>query len=150
MVRFFESTPEFRQWLKNYVGDRMLIEIGCGDCSFIREMHAEGFKKMIGIDPRYYLFDEKIPMDLANCVVAQDAEESNFVTLPNAVIIVCRPCHSGFPDRVCDRIHETSKFLYVGLDHNLDCDLDRPVEMVFNNCGFENENCWEVRHEPRS
>ena len=36
---FFQPTNEFVQWLKEYAGDRVVVEIGCGDGLLIAKMN---------------------------------------------------------------------------------------------------------------
>lgn len=143
-MRFFHPTEAFWEWAEKNIKNDLIIDCGCGDGDLVREMGERGFKCM-GIDPRYSIFNESVPIDLMNRVLIKNAEESSIVQNTKATLLVCRPCHSGFPSLVRDVMRKDSRMFYIGFDKNLFCDLAHPVEKILENAGQDEEELYLVK-----
>lgn len=151
ILRFFTPKPAFLDWLVALHKETNLpvVECGCGAGDLLREIRLRGVPA-IGLDPRYELFrDDVIPEDLRDAILPFSAEDSPAIRVP-AIILVCRPCHTGFPSTVNRRRHPDSLYFYVGLDHNLVLDLNfAPTKLELpDEVGLEGEHVWRVSQLP--
>lgn len=144
-MRFFEPTDEFKFWLKDYAGDRLIVDCGCGDGDLVREMNALGSQAM-GIDPRYAIFDEPIPTDLASCLLPMQAEDTDFINMEDVLLLVCRPCHNGFPFEIAERKNPKTEMIYVGFPKNIINDVGERVmhEIGLGEVGADGERAYVV------
>ena len=121
---FFQPTNEFVQWLKEYAGDRVVVEIGCGDGLLIAKMN-EAEMKCIGVD-LYYPFNIETEIEVPksmNILYGFAGEDCELIKDKRSLIVIARPCHDGFPSRVAKNKAEGVEMLYVGLERNIDEDL---------------------------
>lgn len=144
-MRFFTPLPNFLPWIKAEQAKRKIpvIEAGCGDGDLLREMRAIPIPA-IGVDPRYAWCDERPPEDLLGAIVPMEAHNFSMVKNSPAIILVCRPCHSGFPIEIFDVMHDDSVMYYVGLKHNIDTDTGtiRYKKVLKEPVGKEGEFLW--------
>jgi SAM-dependent methyltransferase len=147
-MRFFTPTPEFWKWLKATVKKHPkmpIIDCGCGYGQLVREMRQAGYPA-IGLDPRFDIFDEKIPLDLVGAIYAMEAEHFPLVRSTPSILFTCRPCHSGFPVHI-NRVRPAgSVFFYIGLEKNLELDMEDGTYRLATKkvVGEEGEKIWEV------
>lgn len=120
-MRFFKPTPHFWDFADRFRG-RSVIEIGCGDGDLVREMEMDGHRIM-GVDPRFSLLDETIPADLSNRILPLGIEDAPELLASDSILLICRPCHTGFPEYVRANMSDHSALFYIGLNKNLDRDL---------------------------
>jgi hypothetical protein len=125
MIRFFEPTDKFLNWLAKYAGKRLVFDVGCGDGHITREL-VKRKVKCLGIDPRYRW--EPVPSRMHNLILPMEAERvSILATTPKSLVLFCRPCHNGFVLNTIRRLHPTTEVLYISKPKNLvvdTCDLD--------------------------
>lgn len=121
MIRFFEPTPTFLDWLAGYARGRIVVDVGCGDGHLVRQLHKRSVKCM-GIDPRYRF--ERVPRDLSSCILPMEGERCTLLkTTPNLLVLFCRPCHSDFVSRTIYILHPTDEVLYISKPCNVSVDL---------------------------
>lgn len=149
-MRFFKPTPSFLEWI-GAEAKRLAMpvaECGCGDGDLLREMIAAGIPAL-GFDPRFVWFDERVPFDLCSRIMTKPAEESPIVHDTPMILLVCRPCHTGFPARINQVRHPKSVLYYVGFEKNLEQDLgDALVSPVMDEpVGEAGEYVWAVKRE---
>lgn len=141
-MRFFVPTQAFWNWLKSEERGT-IIDVGCGDGALLIEMDAHGFK-CLGIDP---MFDSTMHADtwLPNAVIPILAEKCpSIINLPGQTLLICRPCHDGFPGRVATMLRQSPLF-YVGFEKNLERDLGGVVATLeYEKVGMEGECVWRV------
>jgi hypothetical protein len=124
---------------------RMIVDCGCGDGDLVRELRAKDITAM-GVDHRYELLNESIPADLFNAILPICIEDSALIKDKQCVLIVCRPCHSGFPANINEFRADDVPFYYIGFEKNLEDDLHgAPCTLIKENVGEENEHIWEVK-----
>lgn len=119
-MRFFEPDSTFLDWLASYAGKRLVFDVGCGDGDLVLELQAKGVKAM-GIDP-IYLY-QRVPTNLSNCIFPAYAEECGLLRKYPALVLFCRPCHSGFVERTLEVLHRDSEAVYVSKPENVIVDL---------------------------
>lgn len=123
-MRFFTPLPNFMPWLKAETkkNKRPIIDCGCGDGDLLREMRKANLPAL-GVDPRYSWGDERVGIDIMSMVLAMQAEDCCMVRDTPCLLLVCRPCHSGFPINIHRVMAKGSDLYYVGLERNVDQDL---------------------------
>lgn len=146
-MRFFEPLPTFIPWLQSILAETKLplVEIGCGDGDLMLELKAAG-TPCIGVDPKYALFGIPVPDALMASILPWQAEEWKLLSEIPFLMLCCRPCHSGFVERVNAKRHPQSRLFYVGKEANLHLDLARqPTLLLPDPIGKAGEYVWEVR-----
>ncbi len=130
MMKFFEPSSRWLDWMARYAGDRIVFDIGCGAAHITLALQKRGVK-CLGIDPRYRQFD-RMPVQLMSCVLTEDAQHCRLVRdMPKALLLFCRPCHSGFVQETIRAMHTTSEALYISKPKNVAIDLpDLAVRLV--------------------
>lgn len=136
-------------WLKRTCAKHKLPavwEIGSGDGDLLREMRAAGIV-CLGFEPAYLWNGQHIPVDLINCILPREAQDAGPIKETPAIILACRPCHSGFPGQVNAVAHPLSPMFYVGFRKNLAFDLGGAfTSLVFKSpVGLEGEQLFQVR-----
>jgi hypothetical protein len=145
-MRFFNPNKNFWKWAATLDKNKVIIECGCGDGDLVREMRAEKMKA-IGIDPRYSLLNEPLPMELISAIIPMEAERAPLIKTLESNILVCRPCHSGFPREVARIKHAKSDMYYIGFEKNLAIDLrDIKIKQIkkYKQVGQEGELLFKV------
>lgn len=122
----------------------MIVDCGCGDGDLVRELRERDIAT-IGVDHRYDWMNEIISADLVNAILPIGIEDCSLIQNKQCVLIVCRPCHSGFPANINEFRSDDVPFYYIGFEKNLEDDLRcAPCTLIKKNIGEENEHLWEV------
>ena len=122
---FFKPTKKFIIWLKEYKGNRKyVVDIGCGEGLLLHKMNEAGIFAC-GLEP----YDTPIPDPSKNFptpynIVPQKAENSELIRTPNMLLLIARPCHSGFAYRTIKNRNIKNEVLYIGKENNIECDLN--------------------------
>lgn len=121
--RFFIPDGEFKEWIKEYAGDRIIIDVGAGTGEFALEMKEIG-AKMMCIEP-YPLFDvntyDFIKKGIQWWPNPVEESENLIKGLGNKVIFLfARPCHSKFVETCLDFMANESEGLYITLPENVE------------------------------
>lgn len=128
-MRFFYPTPVFWEFMERH-RHRFVVEVGCGDGDLLREMHDAGYRAL-GVDPRFSLFGIPVPTDLRSSILDAEIEHATAATSrPSTLLLVCRPCHSGFPRALREVRHPDSVLAYIGFGKNLDVDMGQDAEVL--------------------
>jgi hypothetical protein len=143
---FFYPNPSFVKFMAELVGDRLLIECGCGVEGLFLQKMLQRKVKAIGIDPMFDPLGETVPPEMVTKIVPVEAETFGIISnLPNTVILTCRPCHNGFPGRINIARNSSSEQYYVGFEDKLMLDLiGAPTELIRKNVGKEKECLYKV------
>lgn len=121
MIRFFNPSAKWIDWLAKYAGDRIVVDVGCGDGHLVQEL-AKRKVKVLGIDPRYIWDDSMSP--LFNMILPMEAQKAPVLrTQANMLVLFCRPCHSGFVQETIDILHPTAEVLYISKPCNVGEDI---------------------------
>lgn len=152
-MRFFTPNEKFFAWLQRVMreGPKVpVIDCGCGDGDLVLELRQRGVPA-IGIDPMFDPLEcaarsQDHAMTLSGAVMAMEAEQCSLVRNVRSILLTCRPCHSGFPQRINVARQKESRFFYIGLSKNVDADLgDEPRRRISRtSVGAEGEHIWEV------
>lgn len=119
-MRFFEPSSRFLDWLAKYAAGRIVIDVGCGEGHIVRALGERGVKAL-GIDPMWEQTPDNV--DLINRIIPLQAENVTCLGMKNALVLFCRPCHSGFVEAAINRVHHTSEVLYISKPTNVVMDL---------------------------
>jgi SAM-dependent methyltransferase len=121
-MKFFEPTNEWLDWLTGYARGRLVFDVGCGEGHVLRALHARRVRA-IGIEPRWEASRENL--DLCNAIIPVEAEDCGALQrCSDALVLFCRPCHSGFVDRVIRKLNPDAEVLYVSKPENVGVDID--------------------------
>lgn len=123
---FFKPDDEFINWIVNYANGRRIIEVGCGNGETLgRLVDAGGFG--YGIEP-FWNFENHVKR-MAEGKEALQVVPMAVQKMPellekadNALILICRPCHSGFHNFCKVIAHPNAEVLYIGLRRNFGID----------------------------
>ncbi len=140
--KFFKPNKNFYNYMLKNFKDKLIYDVGAG-CGHV----AKGLS-MLGM--------AVIALDLIrreetdHPILFRDA--TNYSFSPYSVVMMCRPCHGVFPDHVIVNAAKCSAetILYVGLERNVDQDLDTinldyhgyEFVKVASNVGKDHENIW--------
>ena len=119
-MKFFEPSGDFLDWLAKYAAGRCVYDVGCGEGHITIALQARSVK-CLGID--MFRQDDYIEKGLFNKIIVMDAERCSFLKEREGLIIFCRPCHSGFVERIIQTCHPQSEVLYISKPENLEVDL---------------------------
>lgn len=140
---FFAPEDSFIRWMKTYAGNRLVVDIGCGNGSLVRRLKEVGVK-VLGIDPAFEYTNDNI--DLTSCMMPMEAQNTSLVSSPKipSLFIFCRPCHNGFVEEVVKVIPPEFEILYFSKPENVEVDLPgyKVVEMEVP--GLNVEKCYNV------
>lgn len=121
-LRFFEPNAEMIQWLREYIGKRVPIDVGCGQGDLLIELKKGG----VGIDPFIAIdLNERMDMLQRHRIHIMDVrvEElcGNFINGlgKKAVMIFARPCHSDFVKNGIDLAPKGMEVLYITKPSNV-------------------------------
>ncbi len=150
MIRFFEPTNEFVNWLATYAAGRIVVDVGCGDGHLLRKLREKGVRAL-GIDPRYIWDDESIDVDLAGCIVPMEAQRCSLLrNTPGVLALFCRPCHNGFVYETVKTLHPTAEAVYISKPENIRTDLGDLWWEELEAPPCPEERVYRVSHERRA
>jgi hypothetical protein len=146
---FFRPTKDFITWLKKYAGNRVVVDIGCGEGCLLHAM-LEADIPCFGIDPYEPIVhdpdrDFETPEEI---IMPEFGEHSEIIKRPEALLIIARPCHDGFPTRVIENKGKDVELLYIGKQENIELDLDEEIkykQLLVPSAGDENEIVLSIR-----
>lgn len=145
---FFAPEDSFLRWIKTYAGNRLVVDVGCGNGVLVRRLKEVGVK-VLGIDPLFEYSQENV--DLVSCIMTMEAQNTSFVSSPKlpSLFIFCRPCHSGFVEEVISLIPPGFEILYISKPENVEVDLPTfPVMEMPDVPGLNVEKCYNVVKPP--
>jgi hypothetical protein len=118
-IRFFEPDKKMLEWLREYIGSRLPIDVGCGDCELLIELGKKGvcIDPLTTIDRLESLMKHGIhvmPMRIEMC-------KQFLAGLGNgrAIMIIARPCHSEFVENAIDLAPAGMEILYITKPSNI-------------------------------
>lgn len=154
-MKFFEPDEDFLIWIKNYAKDRLIIDCGAGQGHIARELYKLGHKKIVAFE---YIGDhmnfqkENLKQGLGMIqYLVDDCTKSNITSLPNILLLFCRPCHSNFVEKTIQHMDHTSEVLYITKPDNLKeyNDLgnyrNKAIEIKHIGSSLEGEKVWSIR-----
>ena len=119
-IRFFIPDMEFKQWLKDYAGDRIIIDVGAGTGEFALEMREIGAKIMC-IEP-YNEVDSYNFISKGIQWWPHRVEESQTIIKAikdKGLFLFARPCHSDFVENCITYMDDKAEALYITIPKNL-------------------------------
>lgn len=143
-MTFFEPYSSFLSFLHTYSNSRLLIDCGCGDGQLVQQylsLYPSG--DVLGIDifllGNPHRSEEKLPIYELSCEL--------FPFQSHMLPLFCRPCHSGFVYETIQQYSNViSEFLYVGLEKNIQLDLDDiPYHHLLSHIGHDDEVCVSIQ-----
>lgn len=118
-IRFFQPDKKMLEWLREYIGSRLPIDVGCGDCELLIELGKKG----VGIDPLTTIDRLEALMKHGIHLMPMQVElcETFLKGLGNgrAIMIIARPCHSPFVENAIDLAPKGMEILYITKPSNL-------------------------------
>lgn len=143
---FFKPSFEMVKWIKNYAGDRLIMDIGAGQGHLVRMLKKVGAKAM-GIEPNYdpemhrnYLLSKGIfpdPNEMLPWTVF-DAKKLIGDLGSRALFIFARPCHSDFVEEGLGYMQKGSEALYITVPGNME---------EYNDLGRFRSKAKQIQHE---
>jgi len=123
---FFVPDYEMLMWLKDFIGDKVFVDIGCGNGNVISQLNVYG-TKVIGIEPlfNYSLYLKQCSLTGKNPLhifPKQIEEMASFISglqADKTIYAFCRPCHSEFVEAGIDIIPSGSEILYITVPENM-------------------------------
>ena len=141
---FFSPNKSFVSFMKKRFGKKIIFDVGAG-LGRVSKILFEAGMKPIAIDSN---LRDKCEYQIINL----DGTEFNYI--PKSVVMLCRPCHGIFTQRVVDRaiFCKCSHVVYVGLTKNVKHDLGKYYSRFKRsvvNVGEDGENLytWNVSRE---
>lgn len=138
---FFQPDMEFIRWLKEYAGQRIILEIGCGTGHVLHMLRAAGHSLLCGVEPQWdYMAQAETDIrnrDSILQVLPWDVERAaDFIRtvsgakaghVQGCLLLFCRPCHSDFVEEAIDCAAPGTEVMYITKPENLEryCDLGR-------------------------
>lgn len=116
-VKFFKPTLKFLAWMTRIYTGSLVYDVGAGCGHVTKALLDKGLKSLaIDINNRE---EEEAHIQLA------DGEF--YCYAPDSVVMLCRPCHGEFVERVIAQAMKrgAAAILYVGLGKNVKDDLGR-------------------------
>lgn len=137
-IKFFEPTARFLRWMKDTYRNEIVYDVGAGVGHVAQALSKRGIK-VLGIDISY-----RESTNLSQVLIA-DGESYKY--LPDAVVMLCRPCHGQFTGEVIAQALrcKVAAVLYVGLERNVEADLGvyrDGFTPVLTGAGREGECVW--------
>ena len=140
----FEPPASFLDWFAGYVGGRLTIEVGAGQCEFSKALYRRGVKVM-AVEPRP---SPEVARECSNFLLPMPVERVEAVRNHGIVVVVARPDHSGWFAELADMVSPESELIYIGLEENLALDipiyLDRSP-FLYRDAGGDGEVVLRVR-----
>jgi hypothetical protein len=150
-MRFFNPLPTFWTWFdKEYKSQEKapIIDCGCGEGHLVKELRQKKYPAL-GCDPMFETFgcDD---IDLLGAVLCMPAQNLPMVRNHRSILLVCRPCHSGFPALLNSIRCPDSRMFYIGLEKNLEFDLDEGTYELASKkvVGEDGEKIWKISKKP--
>lgn len=115
-IRFFEPNKKMVQWLKAYIGNRLPVDVGCGD-GYLLTLLGKG----VGIDPNFN-GDRRKLLQRSVHILEQPIELSRDFLKPfgaKGIMIFARPCHSDFVENGIRIAPEGMEILYITKPENI-------------------------------
>lgn len=140
----FIPSPLFCDYFAEYVGDRVVVEVGAGQCEFAKRLIDKG-TKVIAIEPRP---SDKVRLECFNFLMPLSVEQVSLVSRPGFVVVAARPDHSGWFTRMIKQVHPKSELIYIGLDDNIHLDIPDEVETeeLYRGAGEDGEVVLRLAH----
>lgn len=137
MVTHFEPHPHFCDRFAEHVGDRVVIEVGAGQCLFAKRLASRGVK-IIAVEPRA---SEETREECHNFLLPMRAEQVSLIREPGHVVVAARPDHSGWFTALIREIHPESELIYIGLEDNVHVDIPDEIETedLYTKAGADGE-----------
>ena len=147
-IRFFEPDQQMIEWLRGYLGNRIPLDVGCGQGDLLMELNKGG----LGIDPFFDGARSEFAMKHIHILPMTVQECGKFITGlgKKAVMIIARPCHSNFIEDAIDMAPKGMEILYITKPENIIdyCDLgkydDQKVLVQHEGQGAENEVVYSI------
>jgi hypothetical protein len=120
-MQFYKPHPWFLDRLVELAGGRLVIECGCGEGHLLKALLDLGVDAYgLELFPRG---DLPISSPLMGRILPVDALECQMLLkAKDALIIVARPNHSGWFQRLLEVADPSCDILYIGLRKNVACD----------------------------
>jgi len=131
---FFKPTMKFIKWIRDYADDRMIIEVGCGTGLVLRMLQSIGYTHLMGMDPAFDYMAEHLqaleagrnPLQILPYSIERGAKMLSDIFKPKpaqpgyaewtqkgALLLCCRPCHSGFLEQAIDAVCSGTEVMYI-------------------------------------
>ena len=136
---FCQIDTKLCEAIKEIAGDKPIVDCGAG-----RGMFEDEFKKLY--DNKVFSVDLEEPIEPLAKIINTKVEHFCFPI--NALPVFIRPCHGHFITHAISHfIYKCSGFVYVGLDKNIEIDLESNADLftyeLYNNWqGVEGERIW--------
>lgn len=129
---FFRPDIEFCEWLKEYAGERLIIDVGSGQGHLVRMLKMVGVKRVIGIEPnidKEMWIKWRLSHDSYNGIfdvneILQGTVESHkkliYGLKEKVLLVFARPCHSDFVETGIYNMHDDAEALYITVPENLE------------------------------
>jgi len=148
-IRFFEPDKEMIDWLRSYIGDRIPVDVGCGQGELLLEIGKGG----LGIEPFFDGDTMKLIQKGIHILPERVQETKRFINglAKKGIMIFARPCHSSFVEDGIDLAPKGMEVLYITKPENIDnyCDLgkydDLKVLLNHKGAGKENEIVYSIK-----
>jgi SAM-dependent methyltransferase len=124
-MTFFRPTNEFVKWLKEYAGDRIVVDVGCGIGEALYHYRKAGIRAC-GVEPRFDSMNAFVRMELSSAVQRKPAQTASFLHDGDyaRLAVLARPCHGGLTERVAGCIQrKDTELLYISKPRNLEQDV---------------------------
>lgn len=136
-MRFFEPAPAFLAWAQANLKGSHVFDVGAGEGHVTDALAGRGLR-VTALD----LYPPEVLVGHA-----MYADGTLFPYPPDTTVMLCRPCHGGFPEVVVRRAKAcgVAQILYVGLPRNVVGDLGplrRKFRVVLTNAGKAGEKVW--------
>lgn len=133
-MKFFTPTRAFLDWIASPRLRSLIYDVGAGEGHVFEALRAKGIQ-VLAID----LYPG------GDLVLAGDGTTYRYY--PGTTVMLCRPCHGLFVYHVIQQavLCEVGRVVYVGLDKNVEGDLDDYLpkfKMVLNDAGEDGEKVW--------
>jgi len=137
ICRFFEPKPKFARYMKTL--KTPIIDVGAG-AGHVTKFLLDAGVQTVGIDMHCHM-EPVYPVHMA--------DGADFPYPEGCAVMLCRPCHGAFTQQVIDQAiaRKVGMVLYVGLDRNVEDDLDDyfpRFKRVSGDVGEEDESIWRM------
>lgn len=117
--RFFQPDKKLITWLRKYIGNRLPIDVGCGNGDFLVELNKGG----IGIDPFFNGETFTLLEDHRIHIMPTHVQTQRLLLVglnSKAIMIFARPCHSVFVEEGIDLAPVGMEILYITKPDNVE------------------------------
>ena len=136
-LKFFIPNTKFFSWLKKYK-TKKIFDCGAGVGHVAAEAKDHGIN-IISID-------NVLRENPESNILPIDCEKYEYSL--GSVLLFCRPCHSGFVERIYEKFEGKVTIFYVGLESNLSIDLIKyPYTLIEEGIGQQRENVYLIGNE---